>query len=33
LAGLPPNALNDLGFNYFVVVTTEYPDMAQSQRL
>jgi hypothetical protein len=32
LAGLPPNALNDLGFNYFVVVTTEYPDMAQLYR-
>ncbi len=32
LAGLPPNALNDLGFNYFVVVTTDYPDMAHLYR-
>lgn len=32
LAGLPPNALNDLGFNYFVVTTTDYPDMTQLYR-
>lgn len=32
LAGLPPNALNDLGFNYFVVVTTDYADLAQLYR-